>query len=105
MENTRGSDDGCLIEPSSSIYPIADVLLTDPNLNPSTAFVNMANPNAIQITATGFDPYVTLFFRWGDYSASTLDPNGKNIWMGNEYVPPPSFQVLPMNWGTEVFEQ
>jgi hypothetical protein len=79
--------------------------ITDPNLNPSTAFVNMANPNAIQITATGFDPYVTLFFRWGDYSASTLDPNGKNIWMGNEYVPPPSFQVSPMNWGTEIFEQ
>jgi hypothetical protein len=65
----------------------------------------MTNPNAIQITATGYDPYQTVYFRWGDYSASTLDPNGKNIWMGNDYVPPPSFQVLPMNWGTEIFEQ
>jgi hypothetical protein len=79
--------------------------ITDPNLNPSTGFVNLANPNAINITATGYNPYITLFFRWGDYSASALDPNGKNIWMANEYVPPPSFQFSELNWGTEVFEQ
>jgi hypothetical protein len=79
--------------------------ITDPTLNPSTGFVNMKNPRAINITATGYDPYITLFFRWGDYSASVLDPNGQNIWMANEYVPPPSFQTFELNWGTEVFEQ
>src|SRR5205814_9912133 len=46
--------------------------ITNPTLNPSTGFVKMTAPRTINITATGYSPYITLFFRWGDYSASTL---------------------------------
>jgi hypothetical protein len=79
--------------------------VTTPSLNPSAGFLNLAQPDQIRIAGKGFSPYETVFFRWGDYSAAALDPNGVNIWMANEYVPPPSFQTDVLNWGTRVFEQ
>jgi hypothetical protein len=79
--------------------------VTSPSLNPSAGFVNLAQPDQIRIAAKGVSPYETVFFRWGDYSAAALDPDGMNIWMANEYVPPRSSQTDVLNWGTRVFEQ
>jgi len=90
--------------------------ITNSSLNPSAAFVVFPNSPEPRITiaAEGVDPYNSFAFRWGDYSWATLDPNGENIWMANEYVPsnlptfdfgPPLGVVPTANWGTQIFEK
>jgi hypothetical protein len=97
--------------------------ITSPTLNPSTGYVVSTSNNGIRfgsahITATGSGPDIgftcALGFpqqcRWGDYSWSTLDPNGKDLWMAAELTVPqvatqPNFTPLSQtNWGTQVWE-
>jgi hypothetical protein len=99
--------------------------ITSPTLNPSTGYVvrksGSANFGNAHITSFGSGPDIgfTCFpplqgtfqqCRWGDYSWSALDPNGKDLWMAAEktvkqvatqLVPPPPIQS---NWGTQVWE-
>ena len=87
--------------------------ITSPTLNPSSAYVVMkagaSNFGGVQIAAEGTGPHLSfsdaLFAeaRWGDYTASALDPNG-NIWSAAEYIPPTASQAEFDNWGTNVFE-
>jgi hypothetical protein len=97
--------------------------ITSPTLNPSTGYVVSTSSSGVQfgnvhITATGSGPDIgftcALGFpqqcRWGDYSWSTLDPNGKDLWMAAELtVPhiatqPNTTPPARINWGTEVWE-
>ena len=41
----------------------------------------------------------------GDYSWAVLDPAARQVWLANEYIPPPSSQTLDgeQNWGTRVY--
>lgn len=91
--------------------------ITSPTLNPSAAYTVWNSSGSgfgnIQIAALGSNPgYVQIGFgsqlRWGDYSAAVLDPNGQDIWMATEYIPPPNRQLntptVAANWGTRVFE-
>jgi hypothetical protein len=83
--------------------------ITSPTLNPSAAYSGLSGP--AQIVATGTSPHTSFAdvlagrARWGDYSAATLDPNGHNLWMATEYIPPLSDQVAIDNWGTYIFEK
>jgi hypothetical protein len=96
--------------------------ITSPTLNPSTGYVVSTSNKGVRfgsahITATGSGPDIgftcALGFpqqcRWGDYSWSTLDPNGKDLWMGAELTVPqvatqPNFTPLSQtNWGTQVW--
>jgi hypothetical protein len=96
--------------------------ITSPTLNPSTGYVVSTSDRNIRfgnahITAVGSDPDIgftcALGFpqqcRWGDYSWSTLDPNGKDLWMAAELtVPQVATQpgITPpaqTNWGTQVW--
>jgi hypothetical protein len=96
--------------------------ITSPTLNPSTGFVVSTSSNGVHfgsahITATGSSPDIgftcALGFpqqcRWGDYSWSTLDPNGKDLWMAAELtVPqvatqPNTTPPAQTNWGTQVW--
>ena len=96
--------------------------LTSPTFNPSTGFVvrksGSANFGGVNITSLGSGPDIgftcALGFpqqcRWGDYSWSTLDPNGQDLWMAAEKtvkqvatqpgITPPA----QTNWGTQVWE-
>jgi hypothetical protein len=96
--------------------------ITSPTLNPSTGFVvrksGSANFGGANITSLGSGPDIgftcALGFpqqcRWGDYSWSTLDPNGQDLWMAAEKtvkqvatqpgITPPA----QTNWGTQVWE-
>jgi hypothetical protein len=97
--------------------------ITSPTLNPSTGYVVSTSNNGVRfgsahITATGSGPDIgftcALGFpqqcRWGDYSWSTLDPNGKDLWMAAELTVPqvatqPNFTPLSQtNWGTQVWD-
>jgi hypothetical protein len=88
--------------------------ITSPSLNPSAAYVvsrSDAGPfRRIHITARGTSPHVSFSDvlagkpRWGDYSAATLDPNGRNIWLATEYIPPLPNQEPSDNWGTRIFD-
>jgi hypothetical protein len=96
--------------------------ITSPTLNPSTGYAvrkaGSARFGGIHLTATGSGPDLgftcALGFpqecRWGDYSRSTLDPNGRDIWMAAErIVPQVSTQVIQgqqfnINWGTQVWD-
>ena len=92
-------------------------------LNPSTGYVVSTSGSGVQfgnahITATGSGPDIgftcALGFpqqcRWGDYSWSTLDPNGKDLWMAGELtVPqvatqPKTKPPAKTNWGTQVWD-
>jgi hypothetical protein len=96
--------------------------ITSPTLNPSTGYVVSTSNKGVRfgsahITATGSGPDIgftcALGFpqqcRWGDYSWSTLDPNGKDLWMAAELTVPqvatqPNFTPLSQtNWGTQVW--
>jgi hypothetical protein len=97
--------------------------ITSPTLHPSTGYVVSTSNRNIKfgnahITALGSGPDIgftcALGFpqqcRWGDYSWSALDPNGKDLWMAAELtVPDVATQVIPKvgtfktNWGTQVW--
>jgi hypothetical protein len=90
--------------------------ITSPTLNPSAAYTVWKSTGSgfgdIRIAARGRNGYIQIGFgpglRWGDYSAAALDPNGKDIWMATEYIPPRNRQFITKtvaaNWGTRVFE-
>ena len=97
--------------------------ITSPTLNPSTGYVVSTSSSGVHfgnvhITATGSGPDIgftcALGFpqqcRWGDYSWSTLDPNGKDLWMAAELTvrqvatQPNTNPPAQINWGTEVWE-
>ena len=96
--------------------------ITSPTLNPSTGYAvrnaGAADFGSINLTATGSGPDIgftcALGFpqecRWGDYSWSTLDPNGRDIWMAAERIVPEvstqnlAGQQFKINWGTQVWE-
>lgn len=87
---------------------------TSATLNPSAAYVvrkaDSSQFGSIQVAAAGAGPHLSfagpLFAspRWGDYSAATFAPNGKNIWLATEYIPPAADQNSLDNWGTRVLE-
>ncbi|HLV97411.1 MAG TPA: hypothetical protein VKT82_01930 [Ktedonobacterales bacterium] len=89
--------------------------ITSPILNPSSAYTVMkagaSNFSGIHITALGASAHLSFSdappfsrARWGDYSATALDPGTGNIWGANEYIPPAADQGAFDNWGTNVFE-
>lgn len=99
--------------------------VTSPTLNPSTAFTvrnaGHARFNDVQITAMGSGPDEGFTCqppfvgtgqecRWGDYSWSTLDPNGDDMWMASETIVPDvatqtaNGMTLQTDWGTHVWE-
>lgn len=89
--------------------------ITSPTLNPSAAYTvmnaNAQNFGSVKIAATGTGPHLSFSdappysrARWGDYSAAVVDPNGKDLWLATEYIPPVAFQGVFDNWGTRVFE-
>jgi hypothetical protein len=90
--------------------------ITSPTLNPSAAYTVWKSTGsgfgAIHIAALGSNGYIQKGFgpqlRWGDYSAAALDPNGEDIWMATEYIPPPNRQLntptVAANWGIRIFE-
>ncbi|HEV2659140.1 MAG TPA: hypothetical protein VGU68_00960, partial [Ktedonobacteraceae bacterium] len=95
--------------------------ITSPTLNPSTGYVVSNSGGDVHfgnahITATGTDPDKGFTCglgapqqcRWGDYSWSTLDPNGRDLWMASELIvsqvatqPGTTDQT---NWGTQVWD-
>lgn len=79
--------------------------ITSPALDPSVAFVRrlagQRNFGGLKITGLGIDFYNGT--RWGDYSAATLDPNGKDVWIAGEFVNLNDL-LLPNNWSTQVSE-
>src|SRR5207253_10787233 len=87
---------------------------TSPSLNPSAAYVvrksDATHFGGIDIAARGTKPHISDAEtdqgrpRWGDYSAATLDPNGRDIWLATEYIPPLPNQNPLDNWGTRVFD-
>lgn len=99
--------------------------VTSPTLNPSTAFAvrkaGHGHFDGVQITAMGSGPDEGFTCqppfvgtgqecRWGDYSWSTLDPNGDDMWMASEYIVPQvatqtvGNQSIQTNWGTRMWE-
>jgi hypothetical protein len=93
---------------------VIDFSMTSPTLNPSTGYVFMKDTgnsfSSVQTTAIGSGPHQSfsdvLFgeARWGDYSAAALDPNSGDVWVADEYIPPPpAGNDLIDNWGTRVW--
>jgi len=82
--------------------------LTSPRINPSAAYVvrkpGQSSFGGINIAARGVSPSTDGAGRWGDYSWATLDPNGKDLWMATEYIPPVSNQNPITNFGTRIFD-
>jgi len=97
--------------------------ITSPTLNPSTGYVVSTSESGVHfggahITATGSGPDIGFSCaagfpqqcRWGDYSWSALDPNGRDLWMAAELtVPqvatqPKTKPPAHINWGTQVWE-
>ncbi len=76
---------------------------------PSAGFArigaNVADFGPVRITGHGTGPYSQASERWGDYSWAVLDPAARQVWLANEYIPPPSSQTLDgeQNWGTRVY--
>jgi hypothetical protein len=80
--------------------------LTSGSINPSAAYVFAGSGTAfgsVHIAALGASPSTDGASRWGDYSFATLDPNGTDLWMATEYVPP-GFQNPITNFGTRIFD-
>ncbi len=83
---------------------------TSPSLNPSAAYVvrksDATHFGGIGFAARGTNPHISndKDKRWGDYSAATLDPNGTDIWLATQYIPPLPNQNPLDNWGTRVFD-
>jgi hypothetical protein len=89
--------------------------ITSPTLNPSAAYAVRKSDSKpfgpVRIAALGTSPHLSFSDttdgmrpRWGDYSAATLDPNGRDIWLATEYIPPLPNQDPFDNWGTRVFD-
>jgi hypothetical protein len=97
--------------------------ITSPTLNPSTGYVVSTSEHGIHfggahITAFGSGPDIGFTCalpapqtcRWGDYSWTALDPNGKDLWMAAELtVPqvatqPNTNPPARINWGTQIWE-
>lgn len=88
--------------------------VTSATTNPSAAYVvrkaDSGHFGSIQIAGAGTGAHLSfsdvLFneARWGDYSAAAFAPNGKDIWLSTEYIPPVANQNVFDNWGTRVFE-
>ena len=84
--------------------------ISGPDLYPSAAYALMRpghkSFDAIHIAAMGTGPYNVTSTRWGDYSASVVDPTHASFWMATEYIPPVSSQTPDgqQNWGTRVLE-
>lgn len=88
--------------------------ITSATINPSAAYVvrkaGSSHFGDIEIAGAGTGPHLSfadILFnvaRWGDYSAATFAPNGKDIWLATEYIPPVANQNVFDNWGTRVFE-
>lgn len=96
--------------------------VTSPTLNPSSAFAVRAAGSrrfgSVHITALGAGPDIGFTCqgafvgtgqecRWGDYSWSTLDPNGRDMWMASENtVSDVATQSagVQTNWGNQMWE-
>jgi len=88
--------------------------ITSATISPSAAYVVRKSPasdfGVIHIAASGSGPHLSFsdalfgMGRWGDYSAAVLDPNGRDIWLATEYIPPLASQDPFDNWGTRVFD-
>ncbi len=88
--------------------------ITSATINPSAAYVVRKSGSNhfgdIETAAVGTGAHLSfsdaLFnsARWGDYSAATFAPNGTDIWLATEYIPPQANQNIFDNWGTRVFE-
>jgi hypothetical protein len=88
--------------------------ITGQTLNPSAACTVMSSTatsfGGITITAAGAGPHLSfsdaLFARarWGDYSAADLGPDGTNLWLATEDIPPTAHQDPFDNRGTNIFE-
>ena len=93
--------------------------VTSPTLNPSTGYAvrrfGSGQFSPIRITKMGSDPDIGVTCslgapqecRWGDYSWTALDPNGRDIWMGAEDTVPQvatSPSGAKTNWGTQLWE-
>jgi hypothetical protein len=91
--------------------------ITSPTVNPSTGYVVTTSAwsghfgNA-HITAVGSEPDLGFSCaagfpqqcRWGDYSWSTLDPNGRDLWMASELTVSQVATPAQTNWGTQVWD-
>lgn len=84
--------------------------VTSATINPGAAFTTLGS-HAITIVAAGNAPHQSFSdappfnqARWGDYSFAVTDPDNGGVWLATEYIPPPAFQAVDDNWGTEVFE-
>jgi hypothetical protein len=80
--------------------------LTGGSINPSAAYVFASSGKAfggVHIASRGTAPSTDGSVRWGDYSWATLDPNGTDLWMATEYVPP-GFKDPVINYGTRIFD-
>jgi hypothetical protein len=86
--------------------------ITSPTRNPSAAYFIMGS-TTINVASSGSSAHKSFAnkkngsqfrFRWGDYSAAVLDPNGHDIWMATEYIPSSTNQDPLDNWGTRVFD-
>lgn len=86
---------------------------TSPSRNPSAAYSVMGTTKfgSIIIASSGTSAHKSFAtplngsqyrYRWGDYSAAALDPNGHDVWMATEYIPPLTSQDPFDNWGTRV---
>jgi hypothetical protein len=81
--------------------------LTSQLIDPSAAYVMSSGNNkfgGVNIAALGVDVSTDGSGRWGDYSWATLDPNGEDLWMATEYVPPATNQNPITNFGTRIFD-
>jgi hypothetical protein len=80
--------------------------LTSGSINPSAAYVFASSGTAfggVHIASRGTAPSTDGSVRWGDYSFAVPDPNGTDLWMATEYVPP-GLQDPIINYGTRVFD-
>jgi hypothetical protein len=94
---------------------VLDFSMTSPTMNPSTGYAFTTSTSSpfspVRTTGVGLGPHQSfsdILFnepRWGDYSAAALDPNGHDIWVADEYIPPaPAGLDLIDNWGTRVWQ-
>lgn len=84
--------------------------VTSGTINPSAAFTTLGSPT-ITTVAAGNAPHQSFSDappfnqpRWGDYSFAVTDPDNGGVWLATEYIPPPAFQAVDDNWGTDVLE-
>lgn len=104
----------------SSGTVVLDFSMTSTSVNPSTGYAFMKDGgksfSSVQTTAVGSGPHNSFSDllppadgprpRWGDYSAAALNPNGGDIWVADEYIPPVNQGGSEPfdNWGTRVWD-